>query len=117
MFPMLLTLIMGTVIKETPIIVRPVPYIIRRELNSRLINHTLKDNFDLIEAHLSKNEWFAGPQISGADIQMSFPVEAASERMSEYIGEKTRAWLDKVHSRAAYAKALEKGGEFEISKL
>lgn len=115
--PLLLTLVLGAAIQETPFLVRLVPYMIRREINARMIEPNLKAQYELIEEHLSKNEWFAGSQISGADIQMVFPIDATAGRMSSLIGEHTRAWLEKVRSRPAYIKALEKGGPFDMQKL
>ncbi|CAO3671418.1 unnamed protein product [Umbelopsis ramanniana] len=117
MLPLLLTLILGATIKETPFLVRLVPYIIRRELNTRMIEPNLKAQYALIEEHLSKNEWFAGSQISGADIQMVFPIDATAGQLDTVIGEHTRAWLEKVRSRPAYIRALEKGGPFDMQKL
>jgi glutathione S-transferase len=114
---LLLTLILGAAIAETPFIVRLVPYIMRREINTRMIEPNLKAQYDLIEEHLSKNEWFAGSQISGADIQMVFPIDIISGQMDKFLGEHTRAWLEKVRSRPAYIKALEKGGPFNMTKL
>ena len=46
---------------------------------------------------------------------MSFPLEAAAARGG--IGQtypSIQAWLDRIHSRAAYARALERGGEYGI---
>ncbi|KAI8575182.1 hypothetical protein K450DRAFT_216094 [Umbelopsis ramanniana AG] len=117
MLPLLLTLILGAAIQETPFLVRLVPYIIRREINTRMIEPNLKAQYELIEEHLSKNEWFAGSQISGADIQMVFPIDITAGQMDKFIGEHTRAWLEKVRSRPAYIKAMEKGGPFDMQKL
>jgi glutathione S-transferase len=117
MLPLLLTLILGTVIQQTPYLVRLVPYMIRREINTRMIEPNLKAQYALIEEHLSKNEWFAGSQISGADIQMVFPIDATAGQVDGIVGEHTLAWLEKVRSRPAYIRALEKGGPFDMQKL
>ena len=59
--------------------------------------------------------WFAGPDLTGADIQMSFPLEAAASRLK--LGPEhsaVRAFLDRIYARPAYRRALEKGGLYEL---
>ncbi len=70
-------------------------------------------HLDFIEAHLSANEWFAGPDLTAADIMMSFPLEAARSRGGlDCSRPHTVAWLAKVHARPAYQTALAKGGPY-----
>jgi glutathione S-transferase len=59
---------------------------------------------------------FLGPEISAADIIMSFPVEAANVRANlAEVAPKLASWLAKVRGRAAYAAALEKGGAYSFA--
>ncbi len=59
---------------------------------------------------------FLGPEISAADIIMSFPVEAANVRANlAEAAPKLAAWLAKVRSRPSYAAALEKGGAYSFA--
>ncbi|NLR97104.1 glutathione S-transferase [Rhizobium sp. P38BS-XIX] len=70
-------------------------------------------HLDYVEAQLSSRPWFAGAQFTAADIMMSFPLEAA--RSGNWLGSKrpaTIAWLDRIHSRHPYQRALEKGGHY-----
>jgi glutathione S-transferase len=70
-------------------------------------------HLDYVEAELSSRPWFAGDTITGADIMMSFPLEAARSRAG--LGPSrpaTIAWLDKIHARPAYQAALAKGGPY-----
>ena len=72
-------------------------------------------HLDWIEEELGRSEWFAGGTFTAADIQMSFPVEAATSRGGlDKSRPNTMAWLDRIHARPAYAKALERGGPFEL---
>ena len=68
-------------------------------------------------AELAKREWFAGPEFTAADIQMSFPLEAASAR-APLVRQmpKLAAFLDRIHARPAYKRALAKGGPYELMK-
>ncbi|WP_010164236.1 glutathione S-transferase family protein [Sphingomonas sp. PAMC 26617] len=70
-------------------------------------------HLDYVESELASRPWFAGDQISGADIMMSFPLEAARSRAGlDETRPATIAWLDKIHARPAYQAALEKGGAY-----
>ena len=70
-------------------------------------------HLDYIEAELSRRPWFAGDDLSAADVMMSFPLEAARSRAGlDARRPATIAWLDKVHARRAYRTALGKGGPY-----
>jgi glutathione S-transferase len=70
-------------------------------------------HLDYIEAELTQRPWFAGDQLSAADVIMSFPLEAARSRGGlDGSRPKTIAWLDKVHARPAYQRALQRGGPY-----
>lgn len=70
-------------------------------------------NMDYIESHLAYNPWFAGEQLSGADIQMSFPLEAAVARGNGKHFPNITKFVEKVHARPAYQAALERGGKYD----
>jgi glutathione S-transferase len=68
-----------------------------------------------LEAELTKSAWFAGDEFTAADIQMSFPVEAAAARGGHGPSyPRLHAWLERIQARPAYRRALEKGGPFGI---
>src|SRR6185437_12600178 len=73
-----------------------------------LVNPQLKQHMAYWEGELGKNEWFAGDAFSAADIQMSFPLEAAAARAGLDQGHpRAMAFLDRIHARPAYNRALE----------
>jgi glutathione S-transferase len=77
------------------------------------IQPMIDNHLDYVEAELRQRPWFAGDQLTAADIMMSFPIEAARSRAG--LGPErsaTLAWLDKVHARPAYQTALAKGGPY-----
>ena len=80
----------------------------------RRIQPMIDNHLDFIEAELAGRPWFAGDEISAADVMMSFPLEAARARAGLDNGRRpaTIAWLDKVHARPAYRAALAKGGPY-----
>jgi glutathione S-transferase len=68
-----------------------------------------------MEAELAKNEWFAGHEFTAADVQMSFPLEAAAARGGlDSSRPKLMAFLERIHARPAYKRALEKGGRYAL---
>lgn len=70
-------------------------------------------HLDYVEAELSRRPWFAGDDLSAADVMMSFPLEAARRRGGlDESRPSTIAWLERVQSRPAYQRALEVGGPY-----
>lgn len=70
-------------------------------------------HLDYVESELAQRPWFAGQEMTAADIMMSFPLEAARNRAG--LGPSrpaTIAWLSKIHARPAYQAALAKGGPY-----
>ena len=114
MLPLLLKLIFSHVAKAPmPFFVKPIVRGVVKNVNQAFIGPQLKLHFDYIESELGKSPWFAGDEFTAADIQMSFPLEAASAR-GGIAGPLTRALVERMHARPAYRAALEKGGPYEL---
>jgi len=98
-----------------PFFARPIARAIADRVLGAMVLPNLERNLDFMETELGKSDWFAGPAFSAADIQMSFPVEAARVR-GGLDGKRPRlmAYLEKIHSRPAYERALERGGKYEL---
>ena len=45
-----------------------------------LLGPQIANHFAFLEGELAKRDWFAGADFTAADIQMSFPLEAAAAR-------------------------------------
>jgi glutathione S-transferase len=70
-------------------------------------------HLNYVESELASRPWFAGDEMTAADIMMSFPLEAAGSRAGlDASRPATIAWLAKIHARPAYQTALEKGGPY-----
>jgi glutathione S-transferase len=74
-------------------------------------------HLDYLEAELARSTWFVGEQFTGADIMMSFPLQAAAQRAG-LDASRPKLWefLQRVHARPAYRRALEKGGPYALVK-
>ncbi|MEW6689903.1 MAG: glutathione S-transferase [Pseudomonadota bacterium] len=115
--PLLLKLIFDRVEsgRGMPFFARPVARAVARQVKSLMVLPNLQRNLDFMETELARHEWFAGDAFSAADIQMSFPLEAAAARRGLTESRpKLWAFLQKIHARPAYLRALEKGGKYEL---
>ncbi len=101
--PLLLKLVLGKI----PIMGR---FAIKR------IQPMIDVHLDYVESVLRQQPWFAGNDMTAADVMMSFPIEAARARAGlDQRRPHTIAWLDKVQARPAYRRALERGGPYSYA--
>ena len=115
--PMLLMkLIFGRIEKgPMPFFVKPIAKAISAKVSEGFISPNLERNFDYLEGELGRSTWFAGEEFSAADVQMSFPLEAAVSRGGlDAKRPKLMAFLERIHARPAYKKAIERGGEYAL---
>jgi glutathione S-transferase len=79
--PLLLKLVFDRIEKApAPFFVRPIARAIANRAKSTFVQPNIDRNLDYMEGELGKTEWFAGNEFSAADVQMSFPLEAAAAR-------------------------------------
>jgi glutathione S-transferase len=110
MSPLLLKLVFDQIETKAPFIVRPVAKAIARTFKKGFVLPQIRQHMDFIEAELGKSEWFAGTELTLADMQMSFPLEAAAERAAATEGRPAiAAWLGRIHARPAYQRAVARG--------
>lgn len=116
--PLLLQKLLFTLApRRAPMLVRPLLKPMFNQMLAKLVDPQLRQHMAFWEGELSKSEWFAGNDFSAADIQMSFPLEAASSRAGlDERYTKSLAFLKRIHARPAYIRALEKGGPYQIGR-
>jgi len=114
--PLLLKLVFDRVESAPmPFFVRPVARAIAGRAKSSFIGPQIALHLDYVEGELGKSPWFAGEELSAADIQMSFPLEAAAARGGlDARRPRIQAFLERIHARPAYQRALERGGPYEL---
>lgn len=69
-----------------------------------------------LDSELQNRSWFAGNSFTAADVMMSFPLEAARQRAG--LDERypnLLTWLDSIHERPAYRRALQRGGDYAFA--
>ncbi len=113
LMPFLLMKLVFDKVRDSPVpfFIKPIMKGIHSQVMKAFLGRNLKNNFAFIENHLAQHKWFAGPEISGADIQMSFPLEAGLDRIRGDYPE-IKSYLQRIHDRPAYQKALKAGGEY-----
>lgn len=95
----------------------PISTIARRiaaTVTESFIAPNLTRHLDYIEAELGSQPWFAGAQFTAGDVQMSFPLEIAVSRAGLNASRpNSMAFLERIHARDAYKRALERGGKYD----
>jgi len=115
--PLVMKLFFDRIAKGSPFFIRPIARAIAGKVKSGYIEPTIRRSLDYMEGELGRSAWFAGEEFSAADIQMSFPLEAARARAGlDESRPRLMAFLERIHARPAYRKALERGGEFKLMR-
>jgi glutathione S-transferase len=80
-------------------------------IDSEIANH-----LGYVDGALKGREFFVGPSLTGADIQMSFVGDMAKvfEKLGPYPN--LAAWLSRMHARPAFRRSIEKGGAYRFAK-
>ncbi len=116
--PLLLALVFERLQKQPmPFFVRPIVRAVCEKVLTSYVVPQINDHLAFMEAELGRSDWFAGEAFGAADIQMSFAVEASAMRGklgSAYP--RLSGWLEGIHARPAYRRALEKGGPYDLAQ-
>jgi glutathione S-transferase len=115
--PLLLKLVFDRIESgPMPLLVRPIGRAIARRVKDTYISPQIARHLDFLELELAQRTWFAGDEFTAADIQMSFPLEAAAMRAGlDASRPKLMDFLARIHARPAYRRALERGGPYALS--
>jgi glutathione S-transferase len=82
-----------------------------KPLEPRVVSE-IENHMGYLDSLLQGRDWFVGNAFSAADIQLSFAIQAARLLYGlEKFPNLTR-FLDRIHARPAYKRALEKGGPY-----
>jgi len=116
--PLLLKLVFDRVEKSpAPFFVRPIARAIANRVKDSFVLPQIRQHLAFLEGELAERDWFAGDAFSAADIQVSFPLEAAAARGGlDGKYPKLSGFLERIHARPAYRRALERGGKYDFVK-
>lgn len=112
--PLLMKLVFDRVVAAPmPFFARPIARKIRESVMSAFIGPQINLHLDYLESQLATRDWFLDGGFSAADIQMSFPLETAVARGGlDQRRPRLMDWLQRVHARPAYRRAVERGGPY-----
>lgn len=116
--PLLLKLIFTRIERAPmPFFARPIARKIAQTALASFVEPNLRTHLDYMESELAQRTWFTGEQFTAADVQMSFPLEAARARGGlDESRPKLMAFLARIHARPSYQRALERGGKYELMR-
>ena len=113
LMPLLLMRLIFARVRKAPLLVRPVAKMIAGKVEGAFVMPNLRRHVAFLDGELAHGDWFAG-DFSAADVQMLFPMEAIAVRVPDAPARITQ-WVERVHARPAYKRALERGGPYEVA--
>lgn len=119
LMPLLVIKLIFNTLKTAPMpfFIRPIAKAIADKAMDAYAGPNLANNIQFIEQHLSTHTWFTGDELSAADIQMSFPLEASLIRVPDAATRypAIHAYVERIHALPAYQRGLEKGGPYDFA--
>jgi glutathione S-transferase len=115
--PLLMKLVFDRIATtRMPFFAKPIARAISSKVLASFVTPNITRQLDFMEGELRRSTWFAGEEFSAADIQMSFPLEAAAQRAGlDASRPLLMAFLKRIHERPAYRRALERGGPYSFA--
>jgi glutathione S-transferase len=112
--PLVMKLIFSRIPKapNIPFYIKPIAAKLFGGVTESYVDPQIKTHIALWDAELTKSPYFAGDSLTGADIMMSFPVEAAATRGT--LTTRLTNYLTTIHARPAYHAAVKTGGPYEL---
>lgn len=113
LMPLLLVKLLMSRVRKAPALVRPIAKAIANKLDGTFTNPNLARHVGYLASELAKSPYFAGPELTVADIQMSFPMEAIAARVPD-APKPIVEFVRRIHERPAFKRALERGGPYDM---
>ncbi|MBB2205210.1 glutathione S-transferase [Gluconacetobacter takamatsuzukensis] len=114
--PLVMKLLFDMLPSRVPLLLKPFAALIAKGVQAQFLGPEIKRHMAFWEQSLTETGWFAGDAFTAADIQMSFPLEAACARAGGAPLPHVRAFLHRIHTRPAWVRALERGGPYAFAE-
>ena len=111
---LVLKLVLNRMETKSPFFIRPLMSVVTSKVNGAYVTPSLEGFFNYMNATLSRSPWLTGEDFTAADIMMGYPIEAANARGglgANYPN--IEAYVQRIQSREAYKRALDKNGPME----
>lgn len=113
LMPFLLLRLITSKIKRAPALVRPIAKGIAGKIEALYVAPNLTRHLAFLDSELATRPYFAGDELTVADIQMSYPMEAIAARYPDPPA-RIRDYVRRIHERPAFQRALERGGPYDL---
>lgn len=112
--PLVMKLIFGALpkSKQLPFFMKPIARALMGGVTKSYLDPQIAAHIRFWAQELQKSTYFAGDDLTGADIMMSFPVEAAAVRAT--LPPLLQSYLTALQARPAYQRALARGGPYKL---
>ena len=98
-----------------PFWLRPVVRGLARSAKGKFAQPEIDRHLDFLEAELGRSTWFAGAELTGADIMLSFALQAAAaDGVLDARRPLLLAFLQRVAARPAWQRGVERGGPYRL---
>ncbi|WP_045757904.1 glutathione S-transferase family protein [Xanthomonas albilineans] len=113
--PLLMSLVFGRIRSaKMPFFARPIAKAIVDKAVEGFVGPQLTLHLDWMERELAATGWFVGDRFTAADVQMSFPIQAAAARIGLHAHPNLAGFVQRIEQRPAYLRALQQGGPFAL---
>ncbi|QEY26574.1 glutathione S-transferase [Neisseria zalophi] len=99
--------------QKMPFYAKPIARKITDGVRNSFINPQLKLHLAFIEQSLHNKTWLLGETLTGADIMMGFPLQAALSRTDMTLPAIT-AYVERIESEPAYVRAEQRIGQLTL---
>lgn len=113
LMPFLLLKLITSRIRKAPFVVRPIAKAIAGKVDASFVVPNLERHVAFVAEQLGDKPYFCGSELTIADIQMSYPMEAIAARVPG-APQVIKDWVARTHALPAFKKALDKGGPYGI---
>jgi glutathione S-transferase len=111
---LVMQLVFAQLPKQSPWLIKPIAKGINDTVNKRFIAPQLNDHLAMIESHLATREQFSSVWPSGADVQMSFPLQALtmSQSLKDYPA--ITAFVARIDNEVGWQRVVERAGPLTL---
>lgn len=111
---LVMRLVFAQLPKQSPLLIKPIANGISTNVNKRFLAPQLAEHLAMIENHLEPRGQFSSVWPSGADVQMSFPLQmlALSDALGDYPA--IRRYVERIEVDAAWQRVVERAGPLAL---
>ncbi|HUS32241.1 MAG TPA: glutathione S-transferase [Kofleriaceae bacterium] len=111
--PILLVKLITRRLREAPGVAKLVGKAVAGKLDAAFVKPNVDRHVPFIANELGSRPYFCGAELTLADIQMSFPMEAIAARIPD-APKVIHDYVARIHGRPAFKAALDKGGPYDV---